>query len=94
MAKSKKPVKQPIKPLTPPNVYDPNLNYQWKPEDTFVLDGQQFSKLYADLRTLVSTTTGVSPSALVQDFDILHTLLVQGITSGKVFPIPPQQSNN
>lgn len=59
--------------------FDPQKNYEWKAEDQFLINGNEFSILYNTMKRIVSEKKLVDAS-----FEIVQNLLESGIESGVI----------
>lgn len=64
--------------------FDPTKNYQWNPEEEFVLSGLQFDKLYKYAKYAYENPQDLPAVAKHEAFSILHALFVAGVEAGAV----------
>jgi len=73
--------------------YNNNVNYQWKPEDEFKLNGLQFSILLQAHRAILRTEDAMRTLLVKESSDNLEKLLEEAVNSGVVKeavpPAPP-----
>lgn len=59
--------------------FEPGKSYEWKPEDEFVLNGNEFSLIYNVLRT-----KSQEASAILDSFRVMQKLFEAGIEEGTI----------
>lgn len=68
--------------------YDPQKNYQWKPEDVFPLSGTDLSILFHTMREMALSNTGTAPANIVASYEILNKIIVESVESGLIKEAP------
>lgn len=63
-------------------VYDSTKAYEWKPEDDFVLTGNEFGLLYQIIKAEVSLPGGVSIRDKIGVFELLEGILRDAVAQG------------
>lgn len=62
--------------------YDPKKEYEWTPEDEFILDGNQFGFLINTLKNELFTPTGTSAKQKFDAYNILEEILKLAVKQG------------
>ena len=80
--------------VTSAPVFDENKNYEWKPEDEFVLSGDEFGFLFQTLKAEINGTN-IGPKNKVSQYDILLSILKTAVEKGvaKEFVIGTETGN-
>lgn len=86
-------IKNEVKPK-----FVPGKEYEWKPDDKFVLSGAEFSIQYNALSALVNSSTfqeslreAQKTFALYDSYRILQTAFEKGVEEGVIIEIPKKQ---
>jgi hypothetical protein len=64
--------------------FDPTKNYQWNPEQEFVISGLQFDKLYKYAKFAYENPQSLPAAAKHEQFAILHELFIAGVEAGEI----------
>ena len=62
--------------------YEPSKNYSWKPEDTFILTGQDFGLILNTFRAVLSKPEAQLILASQQAANILEGVLAKAVEDG------------
>jgi hypothetical protein len=71
--------------------YDPNKKYTWKPEDQFVLTGDQFGLMLNSLRGILSTKEAGKILLADRANDELEAVIAKAVEAGVVKEIPEEK---
>jgi len=66
--------------------FNPNVNYQWNPEDTFTLSGQEFAFMYNFLLA--------KRNEINQQFQIFENKLIQAVENGVAKEVIPNENTS
>lgn len=66
--------------------FNPNVNYQWSPEDTFTLSGQEFAFMYNFLLA--------KRNEINQQFMIFENKLIQAVENGIAKEVIPNENTS
>ena len=62
--------------------FDPNKGYQWKPEDSFIISGKEYSTILATLRSILETEEANTIFLAQRASEALHRALVTSVENG------------
>jgi hypothetical protein len=68
--------------------FDPTKKYQWTPETTFAMNGQEFAVMLNTLRGLLSTEFAQSIIAAQAASEAMENLLKGAVEDGRAVEIP------
>ena len=68
--------------MNKPIKFDPNKPYQWKPEDSFIISGKEYSTILATLRSILETEEANTIFLAQRASDALHRALVTSVENG------------
>ena len=71
--------------------YDPNKRYTWKPEDQFVLTGEQFGLMLNSLRGILSTQEAGKILLADKANDELEAVIAKAVEAGVVKEVPEEK---
>lgn len=75
-------------------VYSDKKNYEWKPEDEFVLDGIEFSTVYNTLKEAALSPAGTSAFNIAAAYQAMQSIFVEGVEGGFITEtVVPTQSD-
>ena len=66
------------------NVYNPSKKYTWKPEDEFVLNGEEFGIILNSLRSTLNTPEAAKILLASRANDVIESLITRGVENGDV----------
>ncbi len=72
--------------------YNNNVNYQWKPEDEFKLNGLEFSLLVNAAKDFLNTESSQRVFMVNNMYQVLEKKLKEGVESGVITPVEPEKN--
>ena len=74
--------------------FDPQKQYTWTPNDTFVLNGSDFGLVLNALRSTIATQEAARILLANDAHDVLQNVLALAVESGQVKEIKAEAPNN
>jgi len=62
--------------------FDPNKGYQWEPEDTFIISGEEYSVILGTLRSILGTKEANTIFLAQRASEALQRALVTSVENG------------
>lgn len=74
--------------------FDPQKQYTWSPNDTFVLNGSDFGLVLNALRSTIATQEAARILLAVDAHDVLQNALALAVESGQVKEVDTTPNNS